>query len=87
MDVLGRLNLLSLIATNNNSVESQPYFSQFDPKTGKQLWNLPMETPNSENQVLALDYTGKAFLIDTPVMMSNAFDSSLVLEYRPDSHP
>ena len=46
-----------------------------------------METPNSENQVLALDYTGNAFLIDTPVMMSNAFDSSLVLEYRPDSHP
>ena len=87
VDVLGRLNLLSLIATNNNSVESQPYFSRFDPKTGKQLWNLPMETPNSENQVLALDYTGNAFLIDTPVMMSNAFDSSLVLEYRPDSHP
>ena len=85
VDALGRLNLLSLTATGGSVEQSQRFLNRFHPETGQQLWSLPLENPSLEHQVLALDYTGNAFLAGKEVADPDQFGSDQILEYRPDS--
>ena len=85
VDALGRLNLLSLTVTGDSVEQSQRFLNRFHPETGQQLWSLPLENPSLEHQVLALDYTGNAFLAGKEVADSDQFGSDQILEYRPDS--
>ena len=85
VDALGRLNLLSLTATGNSIEQSQRFLNRFHSETGQQLWSQPLENPSLEHQVLALDYTGNAFLAGKEVADSDQFGSDQILEYRPDS--
>ena len=85
VDALGRLNLLSLTAVGDSVEQSQRFLNRFHPEKGQQLWSLPLENPNLEHQVLALDYTGNAFLAGTEVADPDQFGSDQILEYRPDS--
>ena len=85
VDALGRLNLLSLTATGDSVEQPQRFLNRFHPETGQPLWSQPLENPNLEHQVLALDYTGNAFLAGTEVADPDQFGSDQILEYRPDS--
>jgi hypothetical protein len=83
IDVQGQLNLLGLRVSENQKSKVEYFYSRLDSTTGDRLWTLPLKTENPDIFGLALDYTGNAFLAQSPPpgLKSNR---AAILKYRPD---